>query len=265
MLLAPPSTRIPVSFGRRRTDWNDYWSLLHEMQRLRGRIYVEDGAMSASSLVDGRHQADVDCLSWHLLVMNAEGRICGCARFHEHSRPVVSRELNVARSALATAPGWADALNAAIEAELLFSRDLDLPFVELGGWALDAEIRGTTEALRVALATYAFWEALGGAVCLSTATSRNCSASILRRIGGRFLTHKGVDLPAYYDPQYDCEMEILRFYSWAPNPRYAIWIEEMKGELSHIPIVAGHSGLGDSPTCLHAKHPPQMSPSAQIG
>jgi hypothetical protein len=224
------------------------------MQRLRGRIYLEDGAIHASRLVDGRHHSDVDSLSWHLLVVNAEDRIFGCARFHEHSKPVVFSKLNVARSALARSPEWGHALNAALEAELMLSRDLDLPYVELGGWALAEEIRGTTEALRVALATYAFWDVLGGAVCLSTATRRNCSASILRRIGGRFLTHEGTELPAYYDPQYNCEMEILRFYSWAPNPRYAVWIDRMKEELSQIPILAGHAGLEECPRRHNLPH-----------
>ena len=48
----------------------------------------------------------------------------------------------------------------------------------------------------------------------------------------------GESLAPYYEPQYDCKMEILRFYSWAPNPRYAVWIEQMKTELTGIQIIA---------------------------
>ena len=248
ILLVPSRTRIPASFRQRETNYLRYGRLLQETQRLRGQLYLQDGAINESSLVDGRHESELDHWSCHLLVLNAEDRVCGCARFHEHPRPVVFSELNVARSALAGSPEWGRSLNAALEAELVFSRDLDLPFVELGGWALDQEIRGTTEALRMALATYAFWDALGGAVCLSAATRRHCSATILRRIGGRVLNHEGSELPAYYDPQYNCEMEILRFYSWAPNPRYAPWIHRMKQELSRIPILTAHSGLEEWPS-----------------
>src|SRR5258708_829442 len=81
----------------------------------------------------------------------------------------------------------------------------------------------------------------GNAISLSTVTRRHCASSILRRIGGRSLTHGGVELPTYYDPQYDCEMELLKFYSWGPNPRYTPWIDQLKEELSQISIVARHS------------------------
>jgi hypothetical protein len=136
-------------------------------------------------------------------------------------------------------------LAGALKDELSFSTDANLRFAELGGWALDEEIRGSAEALRFALATYAFWQMMGEAVCLTTATHRHCSASILRRIGGRPLTHQGVDLPVYYDPHYECKMEILKFYSWNPNPKYAVWIKQMREELSRITVIARHHGAQD--------------------
>jgi hypothetical protein len=243
MLLAPPSARIPTSFNRWHTDGGRYLTLLHEMQRLRGQVYLQDGAIPESSLIDGRHQSHLDDSSWHLLVMNAQNRICGCARFHEHSSTPVLSELSTARCALARSPKWGGSLLSALKAELAFSTSLDLPLVELGGWALGEEIRGTTEAVRMALGTYAFWQMLGEAICLSTVTRRNCASSILRRIGGRSLVHEGIDLPPYFDPQYNCEMEFLKFYSWAPNPRYNIWIDRMKDELSQISVIARyHAG-----------------------
>jgi hypothetical protein len=247
MLLAPPAASVPTSFNRWHADGGRYLSLLHEMQRLRGRVYLQDGAIRESSLIDGRHQSHLDDSSWHLLVLNAQNRICGCARFHEHSIPATLSELSVGRCALARHPRWSRAFRSALKAELAFSISLDLPLVELGGWALGEEVRGTTEALRVALGTYAFWQMLGGAVCISTVTRRHCASSILRRIGGRALTCGGIDMPTYYDPQYDCEMDVLRFYSWAPNPRYAPWIDQMKDELSQISVVARHSGTSELP------------------
>ena len=242
VLLAPTSARIPALFSRTEADWTTYWKLLHEMQRLRGRVYAEDGAIDRSCLIDGRHLSEADFSSWHLLVLNSQGRICGCLRLHEHPKPVVASELTIGHCALARSPEWGDALAGALKEELSFSTDSNLRFAELGGWALGEEIRGTTEALRFALATYAFWQMLGDAICLTTATHRHCSASILRRIGGQSLAHQGTDLPVYYDPQYDCKMEILKFYSWAPNPRYAVWIKQMREELSRVPIITRHHG-----------------------
>jgi len=237
VLLAPTSARIPALFSRTEADWTSYWKLLHEMQRLRGRVYVQDGAIEQSCLIDGRHQCATDISSWHLLVLNSLGHICGCLRLHEHPKPAVLSDLSIARCALARDPEWGDTVAGALKEELSFSRDGNLRFAELGGWALDEEIRGTTEALRFALATYAFWQMLGDAICLTTATHRHCSASILRRIGGRSLAHHGAELPPYYDPQYNCKMEILKFYSWAPNPRYAVWIKQMREELSRVTVI----------------------------
>jgi hypothetical protein len=128
-----------------------------------------------------------------------------------------------------------------VEDELALSRKLDLPFIEIGGWALGDEIRGTTEALRMVLATYAFARAFGGAVGLATATVRHSSSSILRRIGGRPLQHRGQELPPYRDLHYNCSMEMLRFYSWAPNPRYDVWIREIGRDIQATPIVSATS------------------------
>lgn len=44
-------------------------------------------------------------------------------------------------------------------------------------------------------------------------------------------------MPAYYDPQYECDMEILSFRSWAPNPRYSVWIDEIRSTLCHTPVL----------------------------
>jgi hypothetical protein len=92
-------------------------------------------------------------------------------------------------------------------------------------------------------------------VCISTATRRHCASSILRRIGGRGLACGEIDLPSYYDPQYDCEMELLKFYSWAPNPRYQPWVDQLKNELSQISIVARRSESADPPTYRHEDWP----------
>jgi hypothetical protein len=92
--------------------------------------------------------------------------------------------------------------------------------------------------LRMVLGAYAFSREFGGAVGLATATVRHSSASILRRIGGQPLERGGETVPAYADRQYNCEMELLRFYSWALNPRYDVWIEEMAEEIREVAVIS---------------------------
>ena len=98
------------------------------------------------------------------------------------------------------------------------------------------------EALRLVLAAYALAEALGGWVVISTATRRHGSASILKRIGGRPLEYQSSEVPSYIDPNYRCEMEVLRFYSWAPNPRFREWINEIKMQLKQTLVLASGAG-----------------------
>lgn len=241
VLLSPSNTLVPDCFGRVTTDTTLRNKLLIAMQRLRGRVYLEDGAIEVGQLTDSRHRVDIDEGSWHLLVVGQDEQVRGCVRFHAYPETTRFLHLKVSHSPLAYSEEWGGKLKAAVESELALSRRLDLPCVEIGGWALAEEIRGTSEAVRMALAMYSLSQVLGGSVGISTVTRRHCSASILRRIGGRSLKCDGLELPPYDDPQFKCEMEVLRFYSWAPNPRYEVWIEEIKQELRATSVLANGS------------------------
>jgi hypothetical protein len=207
------------------------------MQRFRGEVYLKDGAIKESDLIDGRHFVEADDFSWHLLVHDDNGTIAGCIRYQAHDPRSPFFRLSVFSTAIAACPQWGPALKQAVHSEVTTAKSLNLSFVEVGGWALAEHVRGTSEALRLGLAAYSLGQLMGGAVGMSTATRRHCSSSILRRMGGESLKHAGGPIPAYYDPQYECEMEILRFYSWSPNPRYVLWVEEIRQSLQHIPVI----------------------------
>ena len=215
-----------------------YQDLIAEMQELRGSVYLAEGAIQEWQLTEGRHQMKADARSWHVLLIDEEQRVCGCARYHEYRETVPFRQLGVAQSALARSAQWSAPLRQAVEAEIQFAAQLRFPFVELGGWALSEEVRATSDAVRMALMTYGLSQALGGGVGISTATRRNCSSSILRRMGGQSLESAGAEIPSYYDPHYRCDMELLRFYSWAPNPQYAAWIEDAREDLRYVRVLA---------------------------
>jgi hypothetical protein len=140
--------------------------------------------------------------------------------------------------ALAECDQWGIKLKAAVESDLAAARRQAISYVEVGGWALAKERRCTGEAVRTALATYGLAQILGGCVGIATATVRNSSASILRRIGGAALEIGGEELPAYYDPQYKCQMEIVRFTSSSPNPRYWRWIDQIAASLLNVPVLS---------------------------
>jgi hypothetical protein len=245
LLLAPPRRRIPARFKRVQSDPVLHEDLLAETQAFRGQVYLDDGAIKPSQLIGGRHNLGVDGDSWHLLLLDANKRVCGCARYTEYPAGTPFTQLGVSLSALATSKEWGGTLSAAVTREVALSAEFGCTLSELGGWALDEQVRGTVEALRMCVAVYALTQELGGAIGLSSVTHRRGSASILRKMGGRPLEFGGTELPSYYDPQYECEMELLRFYSWAPNPRYGVWINDIKAELRDAPVLIPGSLVSD--------------------
>ena len=239
VLLAPEGSRIPAGFRNVIFDSTGHGELLADMQRLRGRIYLADGAVAFWKLeADYRHCAPADHESWHLLTLDDQGSVSGCVRYREHPNTVSFQELGLRNCALAGCRRWGNKLRVAIESDLAAARRTAISFVEVGGWALTKERRCTGEALRTALATYGLAQALGGCMGIATATMRHRSSSILRRIGGSSLEIGGEPVPAYYDPQYNCEMEIVRFSSDAPNQKYRRWIDQICTSLLDVPVLA---------------------------
>jgi hypothetical protein len=87
------------------------------------------------------------------------------------------------------------------------------------------------------LFTFAWSQVIGGCLGLSMATHRNGSASILRRIGGRPLEWNGQALPPYYDPQYKCDMEMIRFDSRIPSAKYQSAIDEIRSQIPAMQVI----------------------------
>lgn len=240
VLLAPQRSRPAI--GRIMTDRSRHSELLSAAQRLRGSIYLEDGAIDRGSLTeDGRHVQPADEVSWHLLTVENGTCVTACIRYLAHAPGVSFSELGVSRSPAAQAGTLKNLVREGIEQELEAVRRKGFSYVELGGWAISPHLRCTLEAVNTLVTVYALSRVLGGAHGLSTATTRHRSSSILKRIGGAPLSAHGTEVPSYYDPHYGCEMELLRFDSDSPNPRYAGWIQNCCTALRDVPVIAGES------------------------
>jgi hypothetical protein len=242
VLLAPPDVQQEDRFQHLWRSTQIYTKLLTEMQRLRGSIYLAERAIGTSDLSgDGRHVVDRDEDSWHLLTINERGQILGCARYYRVARLSRFHALNLRRAALAKSRAWEKKVKCCIQSEMSAARGAGYAYIELGGWALAEELRGTVAALRTVIATYAWCQHMGGALGVCTATERNGSASILRRMGGRSLEWEGAEVPPYHDEQYGCNMEMLRFDSREPNPKYKQQIDQLRADLPRIPVVCRES------------------------
>lgn len=231
-LLAPPRSMVPWNFRRVERDQEWHQRMLTRVQRMRGKVYLDEGAIRRSQLTpDGRHRVAVDGDAWHVLALDDGMRIYGCSRYMAHPNSTPFSGLGVSNCPLGKSTEWGARFRDAVESEMDLAHQRGIDYVEVGGWALLPEVRGSVEALRIALATYSLAQTLGGCIGIATVTQRHASSSILRRIGGRPLSAGGRDLPPYYDPQYGCDMEILRFDSSEPNPRFEAWINELSGYL----------------------------------
>jgi hypothetical protein len=248
VLLAPSRPFVPKLFSRVVTHRERYKDLLAEMQIVRGRTYLQDGAIAPWQLSpEGRHRLAVDDSSWHLLALDEEARVCGCVRYLEHRNTTSFDALTLRTAALALSDKWGGRVRAAVESELEVARRRQVPYVEVGGWAIPEERRCTADAARLALAMFGLAQLFGGSLGVTTATTRHHSSSILRKIGGRPLEWDGAELPSYYDPQYGCQMEILRFDSCVPGQRFSAWIEELQLSLLQTQVIWGGDGASASP------------------
>jgi len=239
VVLAPPEDHS-VPFHEIVDDASRHRRLLADAQRLRGQIYVGDGAIQPWELsADGRHIQPADALSWHLLKVDEHDSVTACIRYRAHRPGVSYSDLAVSQSAAARSA----LVREAIQTELACASEGGFDYVELGGWAISEQMRCSAEALRMLLTIYALGQLMGGVLGITTATTRHHSSSILRRIGGRPLTARGRDVPAYFDPHYNCEMELLRFDSTSPNTHYAGLMRECRDALLELPVVSQESSL----------------------
>jgi len=243
VLVAPPAEMIPHVFKSVRVEPSEHHRLVREVQRMRGAVYLEDGAVQRDELSpDGLHQTPEDERSWHLLFMNG-GQVTACAWLMVHTVEASFEQLRVRHTPLARMEDWRAKLWFAVELELAKARAEGWAFGEVGGWAVARESRCTSEGLLLALAAYSLGRKLGGARGMTTATVRHSSSTILRRLGGVPLTAQDEEIPPYHDPKYGCTMEILKFDARRPNAKYAPLVDMLRRKLAHVPVIASPPSL----------------------
>ena len=240
VVLAPSLATPPQAFTNVTLDPTRHRRLVSKMQALRGSVYLHEGNIKPHQLSsNGLHQTPEDEQSWHLLMMASPDDVSSCAWYREHDETTVSfDDLRVRNCALAQRDGWKERLTASVESEIAQARRERLRYAEVGGWAVANGRRGTPDGLLLALATYGLCRALGGALVVTTANVTHCSSAILRRLGGSYLESEGEPLPAYFDPRYNTNIELVRFDSRKPNPRYLGLVQTLMAKLSNVAVVA---------------------------
>src|SRR5438270_6620171 len=219
----------PVAASGHPDDYKDYTAYLTDLQRLRAIVYLHDGAIQQSQIDNfGCFRLNGDEQCWHFLLLDAGQKVIGCARYLLHSSSVEFEDLRISNHPLLESSIWGGKLRSAIENELQLAREQRVGYAELGGWALAREYRNTRAALEILVGSYAWADMIGHCICSCTATTRNHSSSILRRVGGTPLSIHGEVIPPYFDEQYGCTMELLRFDSREVPQKFKLLIEQIK-------------------------------------
>lgn len=203
-----------------------------EVQRFRGRVYVEEGAIPPSALDGtGRFVSDADWADRHALARGVQGALQGCIRFATHGSQFNFDGLR-ARQYLERMPaGIRSAYGDAIGEFTRSAVEQGLGFGEVGAWAVAREHRMSRDSILLPLSAWAFYELLGHSLVIAFATNRNSSATILKRLGGFDLTLAGRPLPEFFDPFYQCPLYLLGFDSRRPAPAYAATVAMIKERL----------------------------------
>src|SRR5947208_7692331 len=105
VVLPPSKLRVPGIFRNVKVSNRRHDELFAEMQRFRGSVYVEDGAIANSDLTsDGRHRMSIDEDSWHVLSLDSDGRVVACLRYLDETHASDFDDLWVRHAALSGCP-----------------------------------------------------------------------------------------------------------------------------------------------------------------
>ena len=211
-------------------DSRAHSDLIDDLQLLRGNAYREYAPLAATLMPDGRHYQDLDNQSWHILLQNEAGRVVGCSRYRRV--PLAVDQLLSSHSPLAKCPVKGPLFREAMEQQFAAARKRGLHYGEAGAWALAEEARHSTAAVNIALMSFVLAERLGGGMGVTTATMRHRSSAILRRLGGSPLG----GFEPYYDPTYDCMIELLQFDIRHLEARYTAKLDDLRAQLRCTPI-----------------------------
>jgi hypothetical protein len=70
-----------------------------------------------------------------------------------------------------------------------------------------------------------------------------------------------VELPPYFDPHYGCQMEVLRFDSRFPNPKYRSWVTEFSSSLTDAPVICPERDRPFAPVAPRGFEIPSVDPA----
>lgn len=235
LLLAPANARIPSVFSRVEDNVKAHEAWLTKLQQLRGKIFLEDGAIKESQLDDQkRHVSKLDIDSWHFLVLGPEENLRGLMRcqiwYYDDRLPKLC-ELNLyglleRMQDLELRQKFTTALN-----DFMHQPNDNTCFMEVSALAVDAASQGFTIGSMLGISGYSIANIVDAYAAVGAGTDRHHTARFYHKLGGMSFkdpNNPEVVLPPFFDTGYDCQMDIMGFKEPAPAIKEMITIVEEK-------------------------------------
>ncbi len=217
LLLAPANARIPNVFSRVEENKQAHETWLKQAQQLRGRVYLEDGAITQDDLDNtGRHISRHDECSWHFLVLDAEEHLRGVMRcqfwYPQQKLPEIS-EMHLypllERMKQPTREQYQNSIKAFIAAQQTKNC-----FFEVAGLAVESSSQGITVGSMLGVSGYSIANLKDSGTAIAAATNRHNASRLFHKLGGFGFEN----LTPFFDSRYGCEMEFIGFNSLEPAP-----------------------------------------------
>lgn len=241
-VLLAPRRHVPAEYTCVIRDSLQHQCWLKRAQMLRGRAYLEDGAVDASHLdQDGRLISHWDMDSWHIIAREGD-EACATMRFTFHRNAVDPDHLGLASSSVFQTPDAAR-IHRAVRTYQEKCLDAGDIFGEVGGWAAESLRRGGRKSAAVALSPWPLCRSVGRVRALSTVTSRNHSIGILTRIAAVPLGDEQGQVPSWFDERYGCDMYLSAFTTWDLHDEFEDDARRLAELLYAAPVFVNGSGV----------------------
>lgn len=226
-LLGPAELLGRPGFARLSADAERYEQRLSQIQRLRGEVYTDLGALTSNDLDAGHHVCSEDPQRWHVLVVDEKDQVDACISIRFHQATADVDDLNAAQAVNRSDRRIDLRYRFALEEAVQLANDAGLRLSDCGAWAIRECCRRTVAGPLIVNTMYALCELMGSSLSFASANAEKCSSAMLARLGGTPLAHDGVRLPPVYDAAYRKDVGLLTFDTRHPAPRYAGLVREL--------------------------------------
>jgi hypothetical protein len=237
-VIAPRGADVPQTFPNVTSEADLHRSMIEMIQRFRGEVYVDDGAIPASDLdVHGRHCSPYDEQSWHFFTFDPEMRVTSCLRLIPYTERIHLSDLRMDEVVNRLSPAEQARYRGAVGAFIDSAFGARLGLAESGAWAIHKDMRRSSKAIVLAASGWSLGQLLGDYLCVSSSTTRHHVVDILRRLGAFPLEFEGQPLPPFFDSHYQCEMQLMGFDSRRPASEFAQTVQDIKEYLQNALIL----------------------------